>query len=302
MPKGAGCLPDRWLDYKPVNGAIFRFIPFKVPLKESLGSRLPSEQQFDWPTLISHLERKDLQLGLVIDLCNTNRYYDPVDIEKASSNKILHYKIYCQGHTDVPSPEDFKNFATQVKEFLRHSSDNLYIGVHCTHGVNRTGFLICKFLILFEGWDPAVAVKTFTSARGHEFDKTFYVEHLLNLVPNRRESLPPDSPTSSPKPQLHQHIIFSDGEDQDLNRGISQSSGSDRRIRPDHYEGRDSRRFESRNDSPSRGGNYRGSEQGGDRRKQTSSDYTRGVQRGSDYSRSVYYQNERKRAWKIYFG
>ena len=32
------------------------------------------------------------------------------------------------------------------------------IGVHCTHGVNRTGYLICRYLIQRMNWDPQAAI------------------------------------------------------------------------------------------------------------------------------------------------
>jgi protein tyrosine/serine phosphatase len=34
-----------------------------------------------------------------------------------------------------------------------------WIGVHCTHGLNRTGFLICRFLIQELGWDAQRAMQ-----------------------------------------------------------------------------------------------------------------------------------------------
>lgn len=33
------------------------------------------------------------------------------------------------------------------------------IGVHCTHGLNRTGYLICRYLIDVDGMEPAAAVQ-----------------------------------------------------------------------------------------------------------------------------------------------
>ncbi|KAK2501706.1 hypothetical protein MC885_007411, partial [Smutsia gigantea] len=33
------------------------------------------------------------------------------------------------------------------------------IGVHCTNGINRTGYLICRYLIDVEGWDPDTAIQ-----------------------------------------------------------------------------------------------------------------------------------------------
>lgn len=39
----------------------------------------------------------------------------------------------------------------------------LYVGgivaVHCTHGVNRTGYLICRYLIDVLGWSPDRAIE-----------------------------------------------------------------------------------------------------------------------------------------------
>ena len=32
------------------------------------------------------------------------------------------------------------------------------IGVHCTHGVNRTGYLICRYLIERLQWNPDKAI------------------------------------------------------------------------------------------------------------------------------------------------
>ena len=37
-------------------------------------------------------------------------------------------------------------------------SDGL-IGVHCTHGVNRTGYLICRYLIDKLHWEPENAIR-----------------------------------------------------------------------------------------------------------------------------------------------
>ena len=33
------------------------------------------------------------------------------------------------------------------------------IGVHCTHGVNRTGYLVCRYLVQKLKWAPESAIK-----------------------------------------------------------------------------------------------------------------------------------------------
>ncbi|XP_075260387.1 uncharacterized protein LOC142351979 [Convolutriloba macropyga] len=184
-------LPERWLNYKPFNRTISRFLPFKVPLKEELIHDLSEHQRFGWKRFLRQLSEENVKLGLVIDLCNTNRYYHRSELNE-SRYPIIHYKLECKGHDDIPSSEVFLEFAAQVKQFLRQASDDLFIGVHCTHGVNRTGFLICKYLILYDGIDPAIAVGNFEQSRGHNFDKKFYVDYLLGLNSENRETPPRD--------------------------------------------------------------------------------------------------------------
>ncbi|KAF4531455.1 hypothetical protein B566_EDAN004226 [Ephemera danica] len=52
------------------------------------------------------------------------------------------------------------------------------IGVHCTHGVNRTGFLICKYMIAKLGFKPQDAIKAFGDARGHHIERAAYIQSL----------------------------------------------------------------------------------------------------------------------------
>lgn len=45
------------------------------------------------------------------------------------------------------------------------------VAVHCTHGVNRTGFIVCRWLMEAKGWDKADAINAFQAARGHTMSK-----------------------------------------------------------------------------------------------------------------------------------
>ena len=63
------------------------------------------------------------------------------------------------------------HFASQVNSFVfeckRHVQQNPLdvIAVHCTHGFNRTGFLIAAFLVQTEDWSPEAAVEAFAKSR-----------------------------------------------------------------------------------------------------------------------------------------
>ena len=52
------------------------------------------------------------------------------------------------------------------------------IGVHCTHGLNRSGYIICRYMIEKDGVDPDEAIERFNTARGHEQTRVNYLEHL----------------------------------------------------------------------------------------------------------------------------
>ena len=48
-------------------------------------------------------------------------------------------------------------YYTHLQLFSQSLSDSL-IGVHCTHGLNRTGYMICRYLIQKLKWEPKKAI------------------------------------------------------------------------------------------------------------------------------------------------
>ena len=85
-----------------------------------------------------------------------------------------------QGHV-VPGEDVVQRFFDAVEE-----TDGL-VGVHCTHGLNRTGYLICRFLIERKDWNPEEAIKAFDDARGHKQDRKNYLEDLKKRTPRTEE-------------------------------------------------------------------------------------------------------------------
>ncbi|KAM4634429.1 RNA/RNP complex-1-interacting phosphatase isoform 1-T2 [Polymixia lowei] len=169
-------IPDRWLDYRAVGKRIpgTRFIAFKVPLKQSLNRYLPCSDVFGPWELLEALGEENQELGLIIDLTFTTRYYQLEDIPES----LLCVKILTAGH-EIPSDATILSFKQAVYRFLRDNTDNdKLIGVHCTHGLNRTGYLVCRYLIDVEGMDPKKAVELFNSSRGHTIERENYIEDL----------------------------------------------------------------------------------------------------------------------------
>ncbi|XP_067995370.1 uncharacterized protein, partial [Melanerpes formicivorus] len=167
---------ERWRSLTPVGQPIpgTRFIAFKVPLKGAINQRLTPTQKFTPKDLIAAMKALNLELGLIIDLTYTTRYYEVKDLPKS----VQYKKLYTVG-LEVPDNATILQFKKWVRKFLWENAGNeKLIGVHCTNGINRTGYLICRYLIDVEGWDPEVAIQAFGDARGHRMDGLVYLTDL----------------------------------------------------------------------------------------------------------------------------
>ncbi|XP_070573338.1 RNA/RNP complex-1-interacting phosphatase homolog [Ptychodera flava] len=173
MPKRG--IPDRWREYTKCGKLIknSRIIAFKTPLHKRLCEKsLESAQYF---TVDDLLEIPNL--GLVISLTFTSRYYDIAEI---TSKGVLHKRIGVPGQI-VPNEGIIREFKTVVQDFIEQNQDTeKVIGVHCTHGVNRTGYVVCRYLIDCLQWSVNKAIRVFNVARGHEIEREAYLEALRN--------------------------------------------------------------------------------------------------------------------------
>ncbi|CAI5441138.1 unnamed protein product [Caenorhabditis angaria] len=186
--------PDRWERYDNVGRDIegTRFVPFKTPLDSSFfaGKNMPQELQFDVASLINMAQRAGKQLGLVIDLTNTDRYYKK---SEWADYDVGYIKLNCPGH-EVNEREDLvEEFIKICKDFIEDpQNDGKLIGVHCTHGLNRTGYLICRYMIDVDGSTAADAISKFEYYRGHEMERPKYKKSLYNAELYKKGLKPED--------------------------------------------------------------------------------------------------------------
>lgn len=156
---------------EPIPGT--RFISFKVPLKHTLCQNLDDSERFTPEMLMEQCPK----LGLVVDLTNTNRYYDAGVFK---SKGIQYKKIHCPGQV-VPADSILKEFFSTVDAFLSESGEHdSLVGVHCTHGLNRTGYFICRYLNLRMGFHPLEAISAFERARGHKIERGPYIQDIVS--------------------------------------------------------------------------------------------------------------------------
>uniref|UniRef100_A0A671KWJ5 mRNA guanylyltransferase n=1 Tax=Sinocyclocheilus anshuiensis TaxID=1608454 RepID=A0A671KWJ5_9TELE len=104
--------------------------------------KVPEENRFHPSMLSNYLKSLKVKMGLLVDLTNTSRFYDRAEIEKEG---IKYVKLSCKGHGECPTAEATEMFIRLCEHFIEKTPTEL-IGIHCTHGFNRTGFLICAYL------------------------------------------------------------------------------------------------------------------------------------------------------------
>ncbi|KAK4281148.1 hypothetical protein QN277_012673 [Acacia crassicarpa] len=176
-------LPPGWLGCPAYGQEIGCIIPSKVPLGESFDDIIPSQKYSPKQAIFQqrHLGR---EIGLVIDLTNSTRYYPISDWTK---EKIRHVKIRCRGRDSVPDDESVKRFCNEVQGFLsQRTNTNKYILVHCTHGHNRTGYMIVHFLVRTESISVTEAINKFATARDPGIYKQDYIDALYMFYHERK--------------------------------------------------------------------------------------------------------------------
>jgi pimeloyl-ACP methyl ester carboxylesterase/protein-tyrosine phosphatase len=137
------------------------------------------------------IERWGHEIAAVIDISHDTPVYDTRKLEEGG---ISYQK--CPSVSKVPPrPREVEDFIAlvdrlrkdiQVRGLLTNDGHHKAIGVHCHYGYNRTGFLICSYLIQRCNMDVEDALEEFRRAKPpgikHEhFVDTLFVRHVKGL-------------------------------------------------------------------------------------------------------------------------
>ena len=186
-----GARPPRWLKCPRKSGIIRdKFIAFKTFLDEKFRNQVPVEDCFDFSMLNSYVKGNSKELGLIIDLTNTNRFYNAEIVEKGG---VRYCKLKCRGHGEAPTASQIGMFITICKNYFEKNPGKI-IGVHCTHGFNRTGFLITAYFCEHEEWSVEDAVQMFAMCRPPGIYKGDYLKELFAKYGGGEVHPPPDLP------------------------------------------------------------------------------------------------------------
>lgn len=164
--------PARWHEYSNCGNVIqgTNILCFKTPLHRNLFEYIPN----DYIWTLDRLYKMYPSLGAIIDL-STSNHYNCKDVRRAG---LLYRKLNVPGRI-IPNEKLIDEFINTMEEFTK-KCPGMLIGVHCTHGVNRTGYMLCKYMQLKLNKSPEKALELFESARGHRIDRQYYINNLLN--------------------------------------------------------------------------------------------------------------------------
>lgn len=222
--RGPGRVPDRWLHCPRKSSRLIaeRFLAFKTPLSEQFDSQVPDDCRFTPKMLFSLTKSYGQRIGLWIDLTNTDRFYNCNDIKRGygDNKEVAYVKLQCRGHGETPDQETTDTFIRFCNEFS-HRDPLSIIGVHCTHGFNRTGFLIVSYLVQEMDWGLEAAINEFSNNRPPGIYKDDYIQELY-----RRYE--PDSDPISAAPRPDWCLEFDDSTEEDSSPTKKQRSSTER--------------------------------------------------------------------------
>ncbi|VDM64584.1 unnamed protein product [Angiostrongylus costaricensis] len=170
-------VPDRWM-HCPKTGKVIDglFFPFKTPLCALYDDQIEKRLRFHPEHVFNHPSIRGRKLGLWIDLTKTDRYYFWCFRPVSQSRECIYRKIPLAGHGSSPTKEETDRFIRLVQGFTKDHPGEI-VGVHCTHGFNRTGFLIAAYMVI--DWAVDCAVLTFAKERPCGIYKQDYLVDLF---------------------------------------------------------------------------------------------------------------------------
>ncbi|CAB4064581.1 RNGTT [Lepeophtheirus salmonis] len=171
---------------KSVNLIAGMFLAMKTPLDSRYESRIHAANIFTPDMVLKSMEGYKCEIGLWIDLTNTSRFYDKKQIP------CSYVKLACGGHKEPPTEDQVNAFISIISKFKEQNPLKAII-VHCTHGFNRTGFMIGAYLVEHESWSPEASIQAFAQSRPPGIYKQDYLTEFFRRYGDIEDA--PNAPT-----------------------------------------------------------------------------------------------------------
>jgi hypothetical protein len=113
------------------------------------------------PGFLAAQKRRGRDVGLVIDLSNHDCLYSDGILE--TGVRRVHVRNVAKSVPGVDAVAEV--IATARAFFLEPKNAEKYVAIHCAYGFNRTGFVLCCYLVEKCGLSAAQALAAFAEAR-----------------------------------------------------------------------------------------------------------------------------------------
>lgn len=121
-------------------------------------------------------------------------------------------------YKEFPTVDQTDLFESICSRFLQNNP-NSHIVVHCTHGFNRTGFMICSYLVKQEDWCIEAALAAFEKSRPPGIYKQDYIDELFTRYGDIEDRI-----LAPPKPDwTNEDLEYND--DEQVSNHIASTSG-----------------------------------------------------------------------------
>ena len=121
--------------------------------------------------------QKGINIKKIIDINFSQMYYNFNKLKKYYKNEL--FGIEFLKIPLVPKEIPSRKELNRIYDILnKNISKKEYILIHCTNGVNRTGYVLVYFLCKRYEYTVDKAVALFEKCRGHRFTNKAFVEDL----------------------------------------------------------------------------------------------------------------------------
>lgn len=152
-------------------------IPIKAPVSKEINASLPIEKKFFLEEVLEFAANQGKPIACIISLANSLKFYDPNLLSKEI--EFCHCPIAGQSR---PSAKLLTQILDKLTEYDEKGKG---IAIHCTHGINRTGFIVCKYLVEKKGLQVEEAIQLFETCRGEKIERDVYLDELKSPAENQ---------------------------------------------------------------------------------------------------------------------
>ncbi|CAL8467586.1 g7124 [Coccomyxa elongata] len=182
---------QKWADYpsygEPVNPT--RFLPMKTPMSseiiENWSLDQPPQHVLTIQSLLKDQREKGRTVGLMIDLSNHETLYAE-DLQAVEGLDYVHIPLIAKA---FPPAQAITQVIKTAKSYWKEHPKN-FIGIHCAYGFNRTGFVVCAYLIQVCRLNVQEALAAFGAARPPGVKHEKFVVELSRRYSSRLPSVP----------------------------------------------------------------------------------------------------------------